>query len=195
MFRATCLATPLRDTSHETLHSVTYVYLATAENVARQVAETIVESRTRFYFLLRFQATFHFVGHSNEPVAKCDVCDMFRATCLATGIATQVARKIAQCDRAFNVCHGEWRSISPTKNKECDNFNGRITSSTLLAPRGAQGGNGHSGIYILIGFSDETLPGRQIFNYVACLPFLNVHNDMCGVFKRRTVEVTNWPGK
>ena len=37
MFRVTCLATPLRDKSHETLPNVTY--LATAENIARQVVE------------------------------------------------------------------------------------------------------------------------------------------------------------
>ena len=61
-----CFATPL----HDTLHSVTY--LATIENVARQVAETIAKSTTRFYFLQRFQATFRFVAQSKEPVAKCE---------------------------------------------------------------------------------------------------------------------------
>ena len=55
MIRATCLAMALRDMSHETLHSVTY--LETAENVARQVEETVAESRTVFYFLQRFRAT------------------------------------------------------------------------------------------------------------------------------------------
>ena len=79
MFRATCLITPLRDKSHDTLHSVTY--LATAENDARQVAETIAESRTRFYFLQRFQATVRFVGQSNEPVAKCEPERLCNVSC------------------------------------------------------------------------------------------------------------------
>ena len=70
MFRATCPATPLREKLHQTLHSVTY--LATAENVARQVAETVARSRTRFYFLQRFQATFGFVAQSRELFAKCE---------------------------------------------------------------------------------------------------------------------------
>ena len=63
------ISTPLRDKSHETLHSVTY--LATAENVARQVAETAAESSLRFHFLQRFQATLRLQDKSQEPVAKC----------------------------------------------------------------------------------------------------------------------------
>ena len=65
IFHATC-----RAKSHETLHSVTY--LAAAENVARQLAESVAESRTRFYFLQRFQATFPFVAPSHVPIAKCE---------------------------------------------------------------------------------------------------------------------------
>ena len=61
---------PLRGKSHETLLSVTY--LAMAENVARQVAKTVAESRTRFYFLQLFLATFRFVAQSYGHVAKCE---------------------------------------------------------------------------------------------------------------------------
>ena len=64
IFRATCLAT-----------NVTYV--ATVENAARKVAETVAESRTRFFFLQRFQATILFVAQSHELVAKCEnVCNV-----------------------------------------------------------------------------------------------------------------------
>ena len=38
---------------------------------ARKVAETVTESRTRFCFLLRFQATFRLGAQSNESFAKC----------------------------------------------------------------------------------------------------------------------------
>ena len=52
VFRTTGVAKcerALRDKSYETLHSVTH--LATVfENVARQVAETVAERTTRFYF-------------------------------------------------------------------------------------------------------------------------------------------------
>ena len=47
IFRATCLATPLRDKLHESLPNVTY--LATVKYVARPVAETVVESRIEFW--------------------------------------------------------------------------------------------------------------------------------------------------
>ena len=39
IFHSSCLAMVWRDKSHETLHSVTY--LAVAEKVVRQVAETV----------------------------------------------------------------------------------------------------------------------------------------------------------
>ena len=44
--------------THETLHNVTY--LATAEDVARRVAENVAEPCS----------TFRFVAQSHEPVAK-----------------------------------------------------------------------------------------------------------------------------
>ena len=79
MFRTTLL---LRDKLHEAFSNITY--LATAENVARQVAaQSVAESGTRFYFLQRFQATFRFVAQSHEPVVKCEhfgnvSCNLFR---------------------------------------------------------------------------------------------------------------------
>ena len=44
-----------------------------AENIARQVAETVAESRTRFYFLQRFQPTFPF-----RSAVWHDICNMSR---------------------------------------------------------------------------------------------------------------------
>ena len=67
--------------------STSVTYLTTAENVARQVAETIAKCRTRFYFLQRFQATFGFVAQSHEPVAKCErLCNV---SCNLSGNALQ----------------------------------------------------------------------------------------------------------
>ena len=60
-------------------------YLETAENVARQVAETVAESRTVFYFLQRFQATFRFVAQSYEPVAKCKHLENFSCNLSSNG--------------------------------------------------------------------------------------------------------------
>ena len=64
-----CATYPFRVKSHETLPNVTY--LATVEHVAKQVAETVAESRTQLYFLQRFQATFRFVAQSHVAVATC----------------------------------------------------------------------------------------------------------------------------
>ena len=86
--------TPLRDKLHETLHSVTY--LATAENVATHVAETVAKRRTRFYFLQRFQATFGFVApSSHEPDAKferlCNVTCNFSRNALRDKLHEKIA--------------------------------------------------------------------------------------------------------
>ena len=62
---------------HETLSNATY--LATAENVATQVIETIAGSITRFSFRKLFQPTFRFV-------AQCD--DATSAACLRTRCET-----------------------------------------------------------------------------------------------------------
>lgn len=56
MFCGACLATPLRDQLHEILPNVTHS--STARNFARQVAETVSESRTWPFLLQRFQLTF-----------------------------------------------------------------------------------------------------------------------------------------
>ena len=100
MFRAPCLATPLRDKVHDTLHSVTY--LATAENVATQFAETIAESRTRFHFLQRFQATFRFAAQSNEPVAKCERLCNVSCNLSRNALRDKLHEKL-QCDSALSV--------------------------------------------------------------------------------------------
>ena len=54
-FRATCIATPLRDKLYEILPNVIYTEQL---KTLRQVAETVAESRKWFYFLQRFQLTF-----------------------------------------------------------------------------------------------------------------------------------------
>ena len=56
IFRATCLATPLRNKLHQSLLNVTY--LATVKDVARLVAETVAESRIEFYFPQWLQRIF-----------------------------------------------------------------------------------------------------------------------------------------
>ena len=58
---------------HETLHSMTY--LATAENVARQIAKTVAKSRTWFYF----RATFGFAVANYERLYTVS-CDLSRNT-------------------------------------------------------------------------------------------------------------------
>ena len=99
MFRATFLATPFRDKLHEKHCSVTY--LATAENVARQVAETIAESIPRFYFLQRFQATFGFVAQSPEPTANCERLYNVPCNLSRNALRDKFHGKIAPYDRAL----------------------------------------------------------------------------------------------
>ena len=67
IFRGTCLAAPLRDKLHQPLPDVTY--LATAKNTAKPVAQTVAESRIKFYFPQRLS------------IAQCNICP---AACIAT---------------------------------------------------------------------------------------------------------------
>ena len=92
IFRETCLATPLREKSHETLHSVTY--LATAENVARQAAKTVAESRTRNDFK---QLSASLRSHTS-PLPSVHACAMFRAT--HNALRDKLHEKV-QCDSVF----------------------------------------------------------------------------------------------
>ena len=51
--------------------------IETAEIVARQVSDTVAESRTWFYFLQGFHATSRFAAQSHWPIAKCErLCDL-----------------------------------------------------------------------------------------------------------------------
>ena len=81
------------------LHSVTY--LAMAEKVARQFAETVAESRTRFYFQCNdFEHRSASLGSHTSQLPSVNASAMFREICL---IVREVARKIAQCDSALNL--------------------------------------------------------------------------------------------
>ena len=77
----------LQEKSHEALHSVTY--LATAENVARQVAETVAESGTFFNGFNQLSASLR--SHTG-PLPSVNVCALCNVSC----VARQVARNIAK---------------------------------------------------------------------------------------------------
>ena len=98
MFRPTSLKTLLGDKLRETLHTDSVTYLATTENVARQVAEAVVETFCNDFKQLSASLRSHTsLLPSVNASAKCSM------KLVSQCVATPVARKIAQCDSDFTI--------------------------------------------------------------------------------------------
>ena len=102
IFHATCLATPLRDKLHGSLHRVTCC--AMVKIVARQVAPIIAQRRIGFYFVQRLQQFFsawHRVTPFQQLVSQCfhnNDCERMRVIQSTSFYRKKMHKRVAACN-------------------------------------------------------------------------------------------------